>query len=112
MAKAKELTEVEPGALITNYAIDRAHEAVRIASGGYSLERIIDHTVEEAAELIQALQKLRRERSAHTHTGVKSELADLLFNVELLAREIGIERKELESRVGGVATRLRDELMT
>ena len=55
--------------------------------------------MEEAAELIQAINKFDRKGTEETRQGVIEEIGDLLLILDGYTQFIGISKEELEQRV-------------
>lgn len=98
--------------------IAEAIRAHRVTWGPDHHELVVDHVIEEAAELILALQKLKRAAWGdpaspsvkEARERVLAETADLLHNLHFLGNDLGVERAEMIERVSGVAVRLTEKL--
>ncbi len=73
--------------------------------------RILDKSVEEMAELIQAIMKLKDSNSAHNLYRVREEFADVLLCLEFLGRDLGITQDKIDNDVSERAFKL-DNILT
>lgn len=65
--------------------------------GDKELERGIDHCLEEMAELAVTLLHFRRGRCGQDR--VLEEMADVLFNFEIIGRKFSANYREMDARI-------------
>ncbi len=96
--------------LIHTDEVDRCYKTHKEWYGHNAFTRTMDKSVEEMAELIQAIMKLENENSEHNITRVREEFADVLLCLEFLGRGLGIEWTHSHTAVSELARKLDESL--
>ncbi len=92
--------------IIDTNDMHRCYKIHKQRFGQNHFDRIINKSVEEMAELIQALMKLKCENSEHTRRRVMEEFADVLFCLEFLGRDVGFSYDRITNDVSQRALRV------
>ncbi len=92
--------------IIDTNDMDRCYKIHKQRFGQNHFDRIITKSVEEMAELIQALMKLKCENSEYNRERVREEFADVLFCLEFLGRGLDFNCAEIQHMVSDRALRV------
>lgn len=97
--------------IYNNLILDASYWAHKRFYGERHLERLVDQTIEEAAELIQALAKYKREvmhehRNTISTSRIVEEAADLTLCVNHFLRAVNYEAPAFETLVEDLGAKL------
>ena len=75
-------------ALIHSHGVEEAYRKHKEFYKDKQLSRLLDQTIEEAAEVIQAICKIRRSCGSNEFDHLRDEVEDLILCIDFLSREI------------------------